>query len=228
MIDWLNYSLRDFLMFGSEVYWRLFALHNQAHWPLPVVAIALGLAILLLMAAPNGPRRRLTGLLMALSWVGAAHFLATRYAPINWPMAYAAWAFAAEAVMIAPLTMYGAPAQARPATRLAGGIGLAVFAYVLLLHPFVGLLFGRPLSQAELFGLAPDPTALASLGLVLLIGRSRWRVALSVIPVVWCVVSAATLFALGEPQGLMLVFVLGLWGAGMVSGATRATWRGQR
>ena len=47
--------------------------------------------------------------------------------------------------------------------------GLALFLYALVLHPLVPKLSGRPIQSAEVFGIAPDPTAIATLG------PCRWR-----------------------------------------------------
>lgn len=221
MTDLFGYSPRDFLMFGPEVYWRLFSLHNQALWPLPVFAVAGGVAIFFLGASAKAQPRPVIALAMALCWAGAAHFLATRYAPINWPVNHAVWAFGAQAALTAAA---GALAAAHPASGPGRGIGLGLLAYAVLLHPLVGPVFGRPLAQAEVIGLAPDPTALAGLGLALLIGRSRWRAALSVVPFTWCIASGVTLLALGEAQGWILLGALGLW----ISALLPRTRRGSR
>jgi hypothetical protein len=66
-----------------------------------------------------------------------------------------------------------------------------------VLYPLAGLLAGRPWSQAEVFGTAPEPTALASLGLLLASGyppsRAR-RCLLAVIPTLSLLIGAATLW----------------------------------
>ena len=78
-----------------------------------------------------------------------------------------------------------------------------------------GLTQGRPWTQAESVGLFPDPTVVATLGLLLgwrptaapWAGRLLW-----LLPLGWCVGSAATLSSLGQAEaGLMggvVVFTL--------------------
>ncbi len=62
----------------------------------------------------------------------------------------------------------------------------------------LGPLFGRSWSQIEVFGVAPDPTAIATLGVLLLAsGRVRWE--LMVLPLLWCAVSGATLLSMDSP-----------------------------
>ena len=65
--------------------------------------------------------------------------------------------------------------------------------------PFAAVLFGRSLRAAEIFGLAPDPTAIGTLGLLLL-ARVPRRWLLMTLPVVWCVVTGAVLYTLKTPD----------------------------
>jgi hypothetical protein len=69
--------------------------------------------------------------------------------------------------------------------------------------------------------MAPDPTALATLGVLLLAGaRPLW---LYPIPVVWCLVSGATLWAM-DASGAAVVPLAALLAAGLaVGGAWRHT-----
>ena len=52
--------------------------------------------------------------------------------------------------------------------------------------------------QVELFGLMPDPTTIVTLGLLLIVGRLRWL--LLPIPIMWCWISGATLWAMDMPE----------------------------
>ena len=97
----LSYAPRDFLMFGPDVYWRLFELQNRALWPLPVIAAMIAIVALALVATRHPLAIRAVLLLAALACLGAAQFLATRYAPINWPVIYAAWGFGLQAALCA-------------------------------------------------------------------------------------------------------------------------------
>jgi hypothetical protein len=64
-----------------------------------------------------------------------------------------------------------------------------------LLYPLLAPLGGRPWAQAEIFGIAPDPTAIGTLALLLLL-RARWCAVLLPIPILWCVASGVTLLAM--------------------------------
>jgi hypothetical protein len=214
MGTWLSYAPGDLLMFGPEVYWRLFELHNRALWPLPVIAGLAGGACLLLVATRRPVAIRAVLLLAALSCLGAAHFLVTRYAPINWPMIYAAWGFGLQALALTGVAVTGSRKLSGRRATAAPVTGWALLGYAVLLHPFVSLAFGRPLAQAEIVGIAPDPTALACLGVLSLVLPDRRGIACSLIPFLWCAVSAAILLTLGEPQGWGLISGMVLWTLG--------------
>ena len=93
--------------------------------------------------------------------------------------------------------------------------GLCIFLFALFIHPLIGPLAGRPWLQVELFGVAPDPTVVATLGVLVAAYRPHWE--LLVIPMIWCAISGATLWAMQSPDALVvpgvaaLVLVLVAW-----------------
>ncbi len=201
MAQWGTYSLEDFLLFQPRVYWRLFELHNEALWPLPIAALLLGAVILYLAIRPTSWSGRAIVIMLGIAWIWVAwSFLWGRYATINWAIAYVAPLFALQGLL---LIFW--PAAARPragAGQVASPIGLALYLYALFLHPLVAVLAGRPIQAAEVIAMAPDPTAIATLGLVSMAqGRFAWL--LLVIPILWCMVSALTLYAMGAPEALI-------------------------
>src|SRR5215467_6334248 len=110
-----------------------------------------------------------------------------------------AWAFGVEAALLLLFVMFqrghGRAGGARP--------GVWIVGYALFLHPFAGLLAGRDWRGLEIFGVTPDPTAIATIGAVLVLARGR-RWPLLAIPVLWCVVSGFTLRAMKAPDGWIL------------------------
>ena len=75
-------------------------------------------------------------------------------------------------------------------------VGLLLFA--MAGYPLLSTASGRSWRQLEMFGVAPDPTAIATMGLVLLTTRLRWL--LLPIPLLWCAVSGATLWTMHAPN----------------------------
>lgn len=200
MSEWWTYHLSDFLLFTSRTYYRLFEIYNAAIWPAQILALGLGLAIAPLSRRGSASSGRLIAAILAACWLWVAiAFHAARYATINYAAGYFAWAFGVEAALLIWTGIVRGRLQfERPAER-AGRVGLAIFLFALVIEPLVGPLLGRGWKGIELFGVAPDPTAVATLG-VLLLARGRGRVLLLVIPVIWCATTGAFLFAMKAPD----------------------------
>lgn len=217
MSEWWTYTLSDFLLFSPRTYYRLFEIYNAAIWPAQIVAVGLGLAIGALLRRAAAARGRLIAAILAGCWLWVAiAFHASRYATIHWVAVYFAWGFGLEAALLIWIGIIrGRLAFERP-TDLAGRVGLAIFLFALVVAPVVGSLLHRGWRQVEIFGVAPDPTAVATLGILLLAsGRGRW--ALMVVPAIWCAISGATLSAMKAPDAWIppltagLAVSLGIW-----------------
>ncbi|MGE0349302.1 DUF6064 family protein [Hydrogenophaga sp.] len=220
MSEWWTYRPVDFLMFAPRTYWRLFELQNAAWWPwqVPLGLLALCLAVGLWRGGPRTLRLGMAGLAIAWAFV-AWSFLWQRYAPINWAAAHLAWAFAAQALGLLALAASGALRPSGSATRRRSGAALLLWAA--LAHPALAWMFGRPWTQAEVIGLAPDPTVIATLGALLCADAHArgarallWAVRAGALAT--CLVSAATLTVMGSAQaGVLLaaalVMVVALW-----------------
>jgi len=197
MDELLSYSLRDVLMFSPRVYYRLLEHYNGAIWPAQLLTVGLGFAILYLLFRRAGAMHRLMLAIIGALWIWVAWgFLWERYATINWPVAYVAPLFALQGLML-----IAAGGRLRiPAPRSTVDIaGVVLVAAALILYPALAQLSGRSWLAAEIFGLAPDPTAVATLALLALAdGWSRWP--LMIIPAIWCALSAATLSTLGSGE----------------------------
>ena len=184
MSEWWTYSLQDLLMFSPQTYYRLFERINADLWPAHLLALALGASTLLLF----GQHRE-----RATPWVFA--ILAAGSGSVAW----SALAFAVESLLLIWMGLsHRRFSIARTSVlRHRAALGLVLFA--LGVYPLIGLALGRNWTQAEVIGLAPDPTALATLGILLLTGtRSFW--VLAPIPILWCLISGATLWAMASPD----------------------------
>ena len=164
------------------MYWRLVERYNREAWPLHLVMLAAGSLLLWLAATrPAAAARPVAGVLAAIwLWVGWS-FHHQAYAQINWAAEYAAIAFAIQAVLLVALGVVLRPARGRALVPGFHALAWLLAAAGILLYPWVGLLAGRPWGQAEVFGMMPEPTALATLGLLPATGQAR-RAWLAVIP----------------------------------------------
>jgi hypothetical protein len=200
MSEWWTYRLANFLLFSPRTYYRLFELYNAAIWPAQIAALALGGGIFLLVRRGGAARGRLGSAALAACWLWTAiAFHASRYATINWAAVYFAWAFGIEAALLILAGVIAGRLSFERQADLAGRAGAWMFLFALVFEPLVGPLFGRSWKQVEVFGVAPDPTAIATLG-ILLMARVRRRWVLMVVPVLWCAITGATLLAMKAPD----------------------------
>lgn len=194
-----TYRLQDLLLFSPRVYWRTFELQNEAVWPAQLVTVVAGLALIALVRG----RLRAVGIAIALALAGlwtfvGWSFLWNRYSSINWAIAYVAPMFILQAVLLVAAAAWReglVPDRAGPRRR--GGLLLAGAAIVA--YPLAPPFFARPLAGAEVFGVAPDPTAVATLGFVL-VSRGKLAPLLLPIPLAWLLLSGLTLHTMQDAQ----------------------------
>jgi uncharacterized protein DUF6064 len=200
MLDW-TYSLSSFLLFSARTYYRLFELTNADIWPLQMLSVGLGLAALLFTLGRSGWNGRAIATILAACWLFVAWaYLFTRYDTINWIARYLAAGFALEAALLIWIGVIRNRFHPRSDTAAKAGRGIVLFA--LAIQPLIGpLLLGRPWTQIELSGVAPDPTVVATLGF-LLVTRAHWT--LFVIPLAWCALSGLALWAMDAPNALLM------------------------
>ena len=200
-------GLEDLLLFDARVYWRLFALENAAVWPAQPVAAAAALLLVLHLLRGRRPSGRWLGPLLGAAWLWCGwHFVALRYGTVNWAAPTFAWGFYAEAALLAALGLSGRLVFLRRGPGAWAGVGL--LAAAALVWSLLAAADGRPWGQAEVVVLAPDPTALATLGLLACAARNRWTALLCAAPVLWLALSALTLVTLGAWQGWIVLAAL--------------------
>jgi hypothetical protein len=215
MSEWWTYSLSDLLLFSPRTYYRLFEIYNVAVWPAQILGLTLGAMIVALLRSGAAWRGRGAAAILTVCWlwVAGAYFW-KHYETINWAAPYFAAGFVLEGLL---LLWTGLANALRVQTRagLRGVAGFAMLLFAVLMQPIIGRMLGRPWTQAEVFGIAPDPTAIATLGIVVSDTRLAWW--LLPIPLAWCAISAATLWTMGSPDALapfaaacLCLFLVGL------------------
>jgi Family of unknown function (DUF6064) len=212
MGDWLSYTPADFLLFSARTYYRLFELYNRAVWPAQVLALLLGLVILWRLQR-SSPRQGVVMVILAAGWLWTAWaYLLEQYDTINWAARYFAIGFVIEAVLLIWTGVVRNRLSFRPYRDWTSRTGMGLFLFALVVQPLIGPLVGRDWTQAEIFGIAPDPTVLATIGILLTVDkRPPWG--LMIIPLLWCALSGATLWTMGSPDAwVMPVAALGALG----------------
>jgi hypothetical protein len=203
MGPWATYDLADFLLFSPETYARLMERYNAALWPLQLAALALGLAAGLGLVRPSSRRGRPAALVFAVGWLWVAWgYHLQRYTLINWAAPWFAALFAFEAALLAWFGACRGRLDAGPGNPIRRPVGLGLYSFGLAAYPFLYPLYGHDWARSELFGVAPDPTAVGTLGILLLMkGKGAWL--LWPAPILWCLLSGATLRALGAPIAIL-------------------------
>lgn len=204
MSEWWTYDLSDFLLFSHRVYLRLFELHNTATWPAQVATLMIGAAILFAAVKPHPLARRLVPLILGVIWLWVAWaFFGVRYATINWAAPHVAVVFALQGVALCAIGIGPGLALAADQHRTTTGrAGLLMLAVGVLFYPLIAPALGRPVAAAEFFGIAPDPTAIATLAILSLsAGSARWL--LMVVPLLWSLTTGLTLWTMGAAEAFV-------------------------
>lgn len=215
MNAWTSYQLQDFIPFTADVYFRLLERMGETFWPLHLLTLALGSATLVLALKH---RTRIACLLPAPLWAFVAvAFFIQRYAELNWAGGYVGYAFIAQAVLLVVVALTGwGTGNAPRVTNPPVVIGTAIALFGLIIMPMMAPLSGGSWYQAEVFGIHADPTAVTTLGLVLIVLRGFALWIATIIPALWLVVSGLTLQALDATGAAVLFAVLVIALVGLV------------
>lgn len=196
--------------FTREQFFELFGAYNAAFWPAEVVAYLLGIAAVLALVRPGRAAGQLISAILAILWLWTGLFYHMVYfARIN-PAAYVFGAlFVAQAALFVLAGVSGSRLAFRFAQKPVKLLGAALIAYALVIYELLGLVAGHGLMQGPLFGVAPCPTVIFTLG-VLVLAEPPVPWWLLPIPLAWAVIgtSAALTFGVAEDLGLAVAAVL--------------------
>jgi len=198
MNEWDSYRVQDFIPFSPDVYFRLLARMGETFWPLQLVTLALGFIALVLALRGRG---RLALLLLAPLWafVGIA-FFTQRYTDLNWVGQYLGWGWILQGAALLALALTGYCCAGRSSIFTGATMtGVLIALIGLLGFPLLAPVLGVGWRGAEMFGLHPDPTAVVSLGILLIALRGWVLWFLCLLPMLWISLSALTLQVLQAP-----------------------------
>ena len=193
------------LPFDADTLFATLTQYHRAFWPLQWLALAVGLGTVLLAVMPASSNARVVPLLLGAGWlwVGLAWHLGA-FAGINFAAPLYGVLFVLQGAILAWIGARGRVAfRFRPGLRGWAGLGLAVAA--IIGYPLADHLGGAPWSAVRLPGAAPCPTALLTLG-VLLLAEGRRLLWPMLIPALWTLVAGFSgyVLAIGPDQFLPL------------------------
>jgi hypothetical protein len=205
------------LPFTAEQFFAVFEAWNRAVEPLPFIAYPFGIALLIAAIAGGRNAGPLISVVLALLWmIMGLGYHVTYFASIN----TAAYFFGALFVVQAGLLLNDARTGAsirferRRRIDLRSGVGLLWAVYGLAGYSFASMAAGHAYPRVPVFGTAPCPTVIFTLGLLMMTRPpARWR--LYVIPLIWSVIGGSAAILLAVPQDYGLI-VAGLCAAGLL------------
>ncbi len=191
--------------FSTEVFFRLFAQYNAAIWPAQLIAYGLGLAAVLLAFRPRGGSDRLVGAILAAAWIwmGVVYHMMF-FATINFTAPVFGALFVLQGLLLAWTGALRGRLPFRFRADLLGWIGLGFVTFAMILYPLIGWLAGHGWPEAQMFGVAPCPTTIFTLGMLLL-ADGRAPLHLSAIPLLWSLIGGSAAWLLDVPEDLALL-----------------------
>ena len=196
--------------FTIEQFLGVFVAYNAAIWPAQIAAYVLGLLAVsaLWLNGLLGQRLILTILAIMWAWNGIGyHFLF--FAEINPAAKGFAALFVLQALLFAASAVMTNGVRFSVGAGIRSALGLTFIAYALLIYPILGSWAGHGMMAGPMFGVAPCPTTIFTIGMLLLAcGRSVMR--LSIIPILWTLVglAAAVQLEILEDLGLPIAGVV--------------------
>jgi hypothetical protein len=190
--------------FTVAQFFAVFADYNAAIWPLQIVAYGLG-GVAVITLWTRGPLSNqiipsVLAVMWALNGIGY-HFLF--FSEIN-PIANAsALLFLLQAILFAASGMLLNDFRFDVRLNFKSVAGLLFIVYALLIYGILGYGAGHGLMAGPLFGVAPCPTAIFTIGMLIL-ARGKWVVWLSIIPILWSLIGVAAALQFGVPEDLAL------------------------
>ena len=205
--------------FTTAEFLAVFAAYNAAIWPFQIVAYGAGLLAVAALWRRWLCRSRLISAVLAVFWacngIGYHFFY---FSSIN-PLARGfAVAFIFQAVLFAVSAISAKTLTFNIELNMRSWAGGALIFYAFLIYPILGMRAGHGLMAGPMFGVAPCPTTIFTIGLLLL-ARGKWVPWLSIIPILWSLVGLAAALQLGIPEdfglpvaGVLLAIMLALDG----------------
>jgi len=197
--------------FTVEQFFEIFRNYNEAIWPAQVLAYVLGILALALAWRTSKISNRMIGGILAIFWIWMGVFYHIFHFSVINP---AAWVFGIVFVLQGVLFLVVGTLQNKLAFRFCWKplpvIGAIFILYAMVIYPVLGIFFGHVYPAAPMFGVAPCPATIFTIGILLwTTNRVPWY--LLVIPFLWSLIGMSAAINLRVPQdyGLVVSVVCG-------------------
>ncbi len=208
--------------FTVDEFFAVFAAYNAAIWPLQIIAYLAGLLVLVLLRRPSKRSDTMILLALAAMWaVNGIGYHLLHFAPINPAAWFFALLFVAQAALLAASPYVWRDRIIFGARRsLVTALGVFLMLFALIGYPALGFLAGHRYPAVPMFGVAPCPTAIFTIGVLML---GDWKVTrwLLIAPVLWSFIGGSAAVLLDVPQDYALI-VSGILVVGIAAGSLRS------
>jgi hypothetical protein len=194
--------------FTVEQFLGVFSTYNLAVWPLQVLALLAGLVVIFLIFRPGRHGATIIAAVLSAMWlVNGIGYHWTFFAAINPVARIFAAVFVLEAIILGAAAITRRDLRFQASRSPVSIFGLVCIIYAVVLYPLIGWLAGHRYPAIPMFGIAPCPTTLFTIGVLL---QARWREVrwLTVTPGLWAGVGGSASFLLGVPQDYALFAAL--------------------
>jgi hypothetical protein len=190
--------------FTVQQFFDVFSSYNAAIWPAQIAAYVLGLAVVASLGLKrlHAPRFVLSALALMWLWNGIGYHLLF-FAEINPAATVFAGIFIVQAILLAGCALARHSLTFQIGRDFRSMAGLAFILYAMLIYPAFGSWAGHGFMSGPMFGVAPCPTTIFTIGLLLL-ARGRLVSLLAIIPSLWSLVGLAAALQLGMLEDLAL------------------------
>ncbi|UCC73267.1 MAG: hypothetical protein JSV86_01500 [Gemmatimonadota bacterium] len=181
-------------MSSAEDFFALVEMYNVTYWPVHVVTFLLGITAVILALKKGAYSDRIVSAILASLWLwsGIVFFMIyfSDLTPTLFGFAPPGFSYASGALFIIQsiIFLYFGVIRDSIAYGFEGDlyakVGLVAIVYAMIVYPIIGYITGHPLPGYPLFGSAPCPVAIFTVGMLLLTNR-RMPPLVPIIPLIW-------------------------------------------
>ncbi len=193
------------LSYTSETVYAFLEGYNDALWPAQAIALLLGIFVLFAALAPIPQGGRVISAMLAGFWLcSGLVYYAQYFAEIDFSAPVFAGFFVLQAALLVwtGVLRSGLEFHIDRGTRSIAGLVLAAFG--LAGYTLIACLSGQSAQEVQMFAIAPAPTVIFTLG-VLLLAEPRAPWILTIIPLAWTAVAGTIAWFLEMPEDFCAV-----------------------
>jgi hypothetical protein len=198
------------LPFAQDAFFAVFGRYNTAVWPLIPIFYLLGGASVALLFRPSRGAALFISLTLAAMWlVNGVGYHWTFFREINPAAVIFGAVFVVQAALLVFLSSRNANLRFTARRDVRSVVGLTLVLFAAILYPAWGWISGHLWPEMPAFGVAPCPTTIFTIGILL---TGSWRVVrwLLILPGLWAAVGGSAALLLGVPQDFGLLAALAL------------------